>query len=306
MDISICFKEHCYAKSWLEKVKIVVVDQCMQPRFDQEILQVPVDSIEVFEIDRLRQSIRQESPRIAAFGGLYAVNAAKLLISPILSRKNLLETIFERMPQDRKVIVFPSEPALCTEFTGWMLFYEEKIPAYFLAYRPQLRPKHVFIKFDEFVENLKKRQHIYYAIAFDLALKQGSRLDTSFLRRPSFSGYLHLCNMFEKTGPGPLISLLLSISALAKLEILESTKNLVCHLMSGLKRIFEHKQKDSRFLERILDMAYRDTDCGELDIDLREKKLDIYVEHSWSFYSPSFRSVDMSRAEIYMLLKNMC
>lgn len=304
MNVSVCLKEPCPTKQWLEEPKIVVVDLPIRQEMGGEVALLHVDSVDVFKVDEVKRGIRHEHSRVAAFGGLYAVNVAKLLTFPIHPRKSLLDTVFEAAPRG-KVIVYPLEPALCTELTGWMLFHVKKIPAYLLVYRPRLRPRRVFIWYDEFVENLRRRRHIYYAIAFDAAIRHDSRVGTYLSKNPSFSGYMNLCSRFEKTGPGPLLSLLLSISALAGLEILDSTKNLVCHLMRGFKGLFEKEKRDSPLLGRILYMAYGDEECGELGLELREKTLDIYVEHSWSFYSPSFRGTNMSRADIYIVLKNI-
>lgn len=268
---------------------VVIIDESGEPYAGKISAknQYKIEKPDIIALEEIHKEIHSRgSPSIIAIGGLTAINTAKILSLPRLPHKNLRETVYENKPPDLRPLIIATVPAMCTEATKLTLFFDPVNPVWLM--RHTVSP--VFLTTPAFLEN-----------ALQDPKTQVVNHDVSLIKEApdhNLSTYLSLCGLYEKFGPGPLTILLLTLVSLYPLNIEEVAKNLAkLNVQDAYSRI-KIKDDPQSWIEE--------------EAKLREKrpklykKMDLLVEHSWTFYSLQLRRYGFKgKTDLYKFYRSL-
>uniref|UniRef100_A0A7J3X737 Iron-containing alcohol dehydrogenase n=1 Tax=Thermofilum pendens TaxID=2269 RepID=A0A7J3X737_THEPE len=208
--------------------------------------------------------------RLVAVGGWAAAGSAKALSLGRRGSLRLREMLFESRAPLRRVVTVPLDVGFCTTLSELSLLWDPIVPAYYIMPLEHT----VVLPLEGCEEVLRMDAEQHFTLSRDARLLS---LDTPPLSNAR--GVVDFCLGYALRGPGPFLSLVLSLAALAERGPLEAS--------------------------RVLRSLYSGEKCPDWLMRLARRKLDYLVEHAWSYYSLFFAKAGLrSRYEAYRFLRS--
>jgi hypothetical protein len=223
---------------------------------------------------------------IVGIGGAQAVNSAKILSLPRLPHKILREIIYENKPPAKRVTIIPTVPSLCTDVTRLVLFYDPRNPAWLMR---RLAPT-TAITTPQYLQEAAQDCRTK-AIAMDVYL-------SSSMSQHTGTTYLWLCNNYEKLGPGPVTVFMLTLASVFSIS-LDALAREAAKL--NVREAFEKiRREEDPYLWMEEEAMFRERKPKLY------KKMDLLVEHAWTFYSLQLRKYGFrGKTDVYKFFRSL-
>jgi hypothetical protein len=208
--------------------------------------------------------------RLVAAGGWAAASSAKVLSLGRRGSLRLREVLFESRSPLRHAVTVPLDVGFCTTLSELSLVWDPLVPAYYAV----TLEHSVVLPLEDYEVALALSPEQRYALSRDAQL-----LALSAPLPGSAHSIVDFCLGYALRGPGPFLSLVLSLAALSGRDPLE--------VSDALRRLSEGEG------------------CPGWLLRLARRKLDYLAEHAWSYYSLSFiRAGLRSRYEAFAFLRS--
>ncbi|ABL78304.1 hypothetical protein [Thermofilum pendens] len=246
-----------------------------------------VDSADLVGLEKVHAAIHESGARrIVGLGGLPAVNAAKVLASPRLRGKSLREVYYDERKPAVEVLLVPLEPAYCTDLSDLVLVYDSKIPAWLVRRAYGNTYVATFAYLEEAGRSPRTR-----VVVRDMSLAGYSDVDPG-------ESYVSLCSIYEGRAPGPLLIAAMTLSSILGWSLDGAVEAVAgAKFEEALKEAFEQENPES-WLEKEMRLRRAQPRLW--------KRVDLLVEHAWTFYSLRLRSLGFrGKVEVYKLFRSL-
>lgn len=209
---------------------------------------IKVDTLDILSLDSLHSEIHARKPeRIVGIGGFTAVNAAKVLSVKRLKKGGLKQAVFENPFPLIPVTLVPTARAFCTEVTPLTIFFDSSVPVYNVLF---IDPETVKVPLNLYSRNPEQERGGYTPTSWG----EGKLQD-----------YISFCSR--------AYTRLLDLEFILSLSIAALTGGNLEVAYSCIRQLSE-KPLDEIALQDTFSRIARQV----------ERKVDHYVEHTWSFY----------------------